>query len=122
MRWSLGINNIGPMHDRKLISGIEDSVTFRDPEKTSLKTSFQEFVSLRNAKKHYSPPTHSVRSQIRQSSLSRPLKKPAQRRTFLMVGDRGLEPPTSRSQTARASQLRQSPKHLTHYRLFSDFF
>jgi hypothetical protein len=32
-----------------------------------------------------------------------------------MVGDRGLEPPTSRSQTARASQLRQSPfyKHLT---------
>ena len=26
-----------------------------------------------------------------------------------MVGDKGLEPSTSRSQTARASQLRQSP-------------
>ncbi len=30
-----------------------------------------------------------------------------------VVGDRGLEPPTSRSQTARASQLRQSPSYVT---------
>ena len=28
---------------------------------------------------------------------------------FSLVGDKGLEPSTSRSQTARASQLRQSP-------------
>lgn len=27
----------------------------------------------------------------------------------IVVGDKGLEPSTSRSQTARASQLRQSP-------------
>ncbi len=30
-------------------------------------------------------------------------------RKSLMVGDAGLEPATSRSQSARASQLRQSP-------------
>ena len=29
--------------------------------------------------------------------------------TFSMVGDKGLEPSTSRSQTARASQLRHTP-------------
>jgi hypothetical protein len=29
-----------------------------------------------------------------------------------LVGDKGLEPSTSRSQTARASQLRQSPGNL----------
>lgn len=28
----------------------------------------------------------------------------------IVVGDKGLEPSTSRSQTARASQLRQSPR------------
>jgi hypothetical protein len=33
-----------------------------------------------------------------------------------MVGDRGLEPPTSRSQTARASQLRQSPLQAFYYK------
>ena len=36
-------------------------------------------------------------------------KKPGKTELFFLVGDRGLEPPTSRSQTARASQLRQSP-------------
>ena len=31
--------------------------------------------------------------------------------TTKLVGDKGLEPSTSRSQSARASQLRQSPKY-----------
>jgi len=34
-----------------------DLVTFRDPEKTSLKNSFQEFVSLRPADLRVSPTT-----------------------------------------------------------------
>ena len=40
-----------------------------------------------------------------------------------MVGDKGLEPSTSRSQTARASQLRQSPKNNQQgYYILFDFF
>ena len=38
---------------------------------------------------------------------------------FELVGDKGLEPSTSRSQTARASQLRQSPNR--HYYNLSSF-
>ena len=36
-------------------------------------------------------------------------KNPPKWWIFRLVGDKGLEPSTSRSQTARASQLRQSP-------------
>ena len=40
--------------------------------------------------------------------------------TLCLVGDKGLEPSTSRSQTARASQLRQSPTmRLGYYTLFT---
>ena len=39
-----------------------------------------------------------------------------------MVGDRGLEPPTSASQTRRASQLRQSPIQHQYYKGSSNFY
>jgi hypothetical protein len=34
----------------------EGLVTFRDPGKTSLKTSFQEFIPVRTATRQFSPP------------------------------------------------------------------
>lgn len=57
------------------------------------------------------PPTIAdfvVKSENRALSLNQQ-KRASSRDSFLLVGDRGLEPPTSASQTRRASQLRQSP-------------
>ena len=70
---------------------LRGSVTFRDPEKTSLKTSFQEFVSLRHADLHGSPPTQVGRGHEHLRVCQ--INKPSQRMDYLFGGRWGARTP-----------------------------
>ncbi len=61
---------------------------------------------LANCHRQFSPSTYSSRSS---KSLRPAMKKPSEWTALSLVGVKGLEPSTSRSQTARASQLRHTP-------------
>gem|GEM_PF-1435618 len=80
---------------------MRDSVTFRDPVATSLKTSFQEWAPLQIAtgNLHLRP----LASEIQ--VFQQPNKKSHHGETFDLVGDEGLEPPTSSLSVTRSNQL-----------------
>lgn len=80
----------------------QDSVTFGDPETSSLQTSLQEKISLRIATGNSHLRPLSVDSvQI----LNRPMKKPVIRPTLSLVHPAGFEPTTSCTANRRSIQL-----------------
>ena len=83
-----------------------DLATFRDPEKTSLKTSFQEFISLRTADWQFSPTTVVSSSFNKQFQINMTY---LQKGHTYLEGQVGLEPTTFCLRGRRSNQLSYWP-------------